>query len=467
MAALCLVGPACVPAVALCGFRAVTPFLAVALGGVMAAAAAMLMFVTAGPFLAWFAVVAGLANAAAATLLVSRRRSGWSPWPDAFGWEVVTGLTVGAGVVWPLMVLRAPVIGFDTEAIWLLHAAFIAGGHSSMVSGLTNPGYAFTNPGYPPLNPASVAVGYALGGAADQHLGVAIIASLTAGAVGLCGIGLSSVLPPSTGPLRRAFALLSLFVFVGAVFGVAGPYGVNGFADLSWSALAVAAVVFGIVAPKSPRNLHVACVCVAAAGLTKNEGLVTAVAIVGLVAARYDRGTDAHAWRTLRAAAVTGGSLVLPALWALSARAHGIKNVFFSHARTESASYRLGATLSGMWGQLHLVPVAVAVAILGWAALRAARRRLGLGAAASVWAVAWWGVSVVAATYVFGDLEIRYWLTSSIARTTVFVRALLLAEMVTWGLVLIVSPPASRRGWRSMDQCVEALPEAGSPEGSS
>ena len=49
----------------------------------------------------------------------------------------------------------------------------------------------------------------------------------------------------------------------------------------------MAAVIWGLVLPRRPQALGVAWICAAAASLTKNEGLTTALIIIVLIALRY------------------------------------------------------------------------------------------------------------------------------------------------------------------------------------
>ena len=166
-----LIVPGILPAVVIAGQRPVTPFLVPLATALMAGVAVLAMFVTAGSLMPWFAVVAVAVNLLALAALL---KGAWLRRADSserYPW--VTFLVVLVAVLWPLAVLRIPVIGHDAQAIWLLHAAMVFGGHNTLVADMTNPSYLFSNPDYPPLYPGLTALVYATQGRVDYHLGVA------------------------------------------------------------------------------------------------------------------------------------------------------------------------------------------------------------------------------------------------------------------------------------------------------
>ncbi|HMK64023.1 MAG TPA: hypothetical protein VK386_10415, partial [Acidimicrobiales bacterium] len=192
-------------------------------------------------------------------------------------WSVATLLlvTICAGV--PLLGLRADLIGYDAFSIWTLHAAFFYGGHHLLVSDLKDAAYAFSNPDYPPLIPATGALGYRMAGHVDYRVAVAITAALNAASMGLLGCGVANMWRRLESFEARLVAVVGGSVLCIAGFGIAGQYGVDGYADLLWSAAATTAVVYGLVSPRSTANLFTAVVTATAAALTKNEGLIASV----------------------------------------------------------------------------------------------------------------------------------------------------------------------------------------------
>jgi hypothetical protein len=227
-------------------------------------------------------------------------------------------------------------------------------------------------------------------------------------------------------------------------FGLAGPYAINGYADLLWSASAVAAVVYGLVLPSTSRHLAVAWICATVAALTKNEGLTMALVILFLSAVRFVPSTrrtgTQHGVRIVRAITMTwlqrvGLAVVMavPGLaWAAVVRAYGVQDSFFVSGFHLTSRGRLGPTVSAMWTQLHLLPFVALVALVGVLALRQRRRRAGLGHEAWLWACVCTSLVLTASTYVLGDLALSWWLTTSIDRTTLFATLLLYTDVAIW-----------------------------------
>ncbi len=450
---LAVVAVACgtLPALALGAAAVATPFLVPLTSAATGAVAATVTFTVGGSFGLDFVLVALVANLLAASRLVASRditRFRRGDWPG------VAVLVVAVG--WPLVVLSAPIIGYDTQAIWLPHAAMLYAGHSTLVSDLRNPALAFSNPDYPPLVPAAMAVGYVVRGHVDEHLAVVTVAVLNACAVAVIGAGLLQMVPDPARRPRRILALAVVAVFCAAVYGFSGDFALNGYADVLWSSAAAGAVLFGLVLPKGRPNAATAGLCLMVAAATKNEGTAVALVVAVVIGLRYvGSGRDpVRAVRTLVAAAVP---LVPAAAWALAIRAQHIKDAFFATHSSESLSTRAAAVAPAMWARLHVVPVAAAVAVVGWWALSADRRAARLGHPVLLWVAAVWGTCAIALTYIFGALEIHWWLSTSVKRTTIFTDVLVSADMAAWALLALcggagrpVDPPAgAARGARS------------------
>ncbi len=196
------------------------------------------------------------------------------------------------------------------------------------------------------------------------------------------------------------------------------------------------------------------------AAATKNEGTAVALVVAVVIGLRYvGSGRDpVRAVRTLVAAAVP---LVPAAAWALAIRAQHIKDAFFATHSPESLSTRAAAVAPAMWARLHVVPVAAAVAVVGWWALGADRRAARLGHPVLLWVAAVWGTCAIALTYIFGALEIHWWLSTSVKRTTIFTDVLVSADMAAWALLALcgggggagrpVDPPAGAARSASSD----------------
>jgi hypothetical protein len=433
------------PALAVAGWSAPAVFLAPLLAALQAGLAATATFALPGSFGAWTAVVVTVANLASALAL--RRR--WvlrREHPPAGGaWPAVEILVVGAAVLWPLLALSAPIIGYDAEAIWFLHAAMVFGGHGTLVQGLLDRQEVFSNPDYPPLVPGAVAVAYELRGGIDQYLATVTTAVLNATALGLVGTGLLRLVPAGTAPWRRLAVLAVVALYVGAATGFAGVYAVNGYADLLWAAAAAGAVTWGLVLPPRPGHAAVAACCLAVAAMTKNEGMVVGAGIACLMTIRFrDQWGGGRLGRWMSAAAVGFCGLVPGLAWAGTVRLRGLHDAFFASPQGEALSLRLGATLSGLWAHLHLVPVAAAIALGGVVSARRARER-PVGSSRYVWLAAAWAFAAFVCVYTAGSLEIHYWLFASAERTIIFVNICAFLDVAVWATLIVLERPESHR----------------------
>jgi len=469
LALVVLAAPGALPTVALAGLRPGTVFLVPLTGSVVAAVAATLEVVLPGSFLLWFLVVGLAATAVAAPWALKTvagtfgHRHTWEPGVvSSVLWALVTVLVMAAAVAWPLQVLRIPIIGYDGYAIWTSHAMLVYGGHQTLLTGLSDPFY-YQLTDYPPLVPAAGALSFVTSGGVDLRLAVDMTALLTAAALGALGCGLASVVSVGRGPVHRVTGIAAGAAVCLVGFGLGGSYAVSGYADLLWSAAAEAAVVFGLLAPRSPRNLGATAILVAVASLSKNEGFVTAIMVIIIVVLRYvplrpllarfpfaaadDPGLVLATLRrsTVRAwlrRAVLGAAMVAPgALWAATAKSEGLTDVLLGGTSTQTVGQRIGPTMSALAHNLHVLPVAAAVAVAGAVALRPQRARLGLGCGAWPWLVVSGSIAALIATYVLGAIEIHWWLSTSITRTTTFAQLALYTELASWMLVATTGMP--------------------------
>ena len=337
--------------------------------------------------------------------------------------------------------------------------------HHTYLAGLKNTVYQFSNPDYPPLVSASGAFGFAVHGGSDIHFAVSITATLNACALGIAACGIASVPPKDASSWTRVVAIGGGAAVCLIGFGVDEPFAVGGYADLLWAASALAATIYGLLLPRSSSHLAIGWICATVAALTKNEGLTVALAIMALVSVRYipassqrevmhigqpDGRSEVRAELTLvhrfelvvpRALAVwfvrAGLWLAMAApsfLWPLLMKYEGIGSDFFGSS-SESVSQRLHPTISALTNNLHILPVAAAVAIVGGLTMRRTRWHTGLGCPVWTWIVVAWSLLAVTATYLFGGLEIHWWLMTSASRTTVFAQIALYADMVVWMVI--------------------------------
>lgn len=468
-----LAGPAIVPTLALVGARPMTVFLVPLVGAVLAALAAVMEAALGGSLLFWFVVLAVVANAAAlvrawpqiTALLPTRfrrpdpggdHRRTWR-WPSV--WSCLIVVVIAAAVAWPLQALRSPIIGYDGYAIWTLHALFVYGGHHLLRGDLTNPAYAFSNPSYPPLVPAGGALGFYANGGPDLRLAAVITGVLNACSLATVGCALAA-LPGSASRVPGRLVALAAGGCVCLIgFGLAGVYGVGGYADLLWAAAALAAVVTGLFLPPSTVMMSGAWVCATVAALTKNEGFVVAVLIFVLLAARANANrlpksrAALTAWlRWFVRVGVIAGVMALPGVaWYAFVRGAGIGSDFVGRS-SQSLGVRFHATALAIWANMHVLPLAVVIAVAGSVALLSTRRRLRLGNDLWLWAVVAGSMVALVVTYVFGHFKIDWWLSDSANRTTVFADLALYCDMAVWLVVVACTSP-----WPSLRQRREAV----------
>jgi len=443
-------------ALAVAGASPVLVFLTPLIGAGLAAVAAVLELGVGGSLFAWYVVVAVIANVAVVALWLAHVRFPTPPDPP-WEWSILTLAVVLLALMIPLMALRAELIGGDANSIWLTHALMVSGGHHALVTGLKNPVYSFSNPDYPPLVPAAGALAFALFGRGDLHIAPGTTVLLNACALGAVGTGIAAL-----GGGRRQLTRLGGVAAAGVIclvgFAVAGQFGVDGYTDLLWAAAAVAAVIWGLVLPRSTQALVIAWICAGVATLTKNEGLTTGLALLVLIALRYrpltlswvrrlgrhsagKRFGGVAAWPVTREWAQRAAFVVLPALpglaWTGVIRRLGLSDRFFQSPSSETLVLRAHATLDGMAGQLAVAPVAAAVLVAGCCLLRRDRERAGFGNPAWLWLSCLASLLTIFATYVFGGFEIYGWLAYSVNRTTIFAQLLLYAELAIWLVIAL------------------------------
>lgn len=437
--------PAVIPVSVLAGVRAVSVFLLPLAGALLAAVAAGAELAVGGTLVAWFVGLAVAANATALAVAVHRRRGGRLAVGSPV-WTVASVAIVGAAVLWPLTGLRSGQVGYDARAIWVLHAVFIHGGHQTYLGSLRDRVYGFSNPDYPPLVSAAGALAFSVVGHVDDRLAAAVTGWLNAAALGALGCGVASVAGDVTRARDRVVAVGAGAALALAGFGIAGTHAVNGYADLLWAAAATAAVVHGLVLPRSADSLRIAWLCAVVAGLTKNEGMTTVVVIAVLIAFRTVRpGATSAGRRRLRRIAVVAAFAGPGLAWSVLVKAEGIGNTFFNGRGRGTVGFRLRAAVDGVAQHLHLAPWVAAVAVAGTLLMAARRRRLDLANPLWLWGVLVASLAMVVATYTFGRLQIQWWLRTSADRTTIFAQLMLCTELTVWALVALAAPRHAAR----------------------
>jgi hypothetical protein len=461
-----------VPAVALARRSPVVVFLAPLIGAGMAAVAAGIELGAGGSVAADYMAVVVTVNLVAIGWWLAALRTAQPPVIStraprvSWVWASLTLVIVLGCLAVPLMALRAPMIGWDANSIWLTHTFMVYGGHHELLTGLQNVAYRFSNPDYPPLVPAVGALAFKFFGVGNLHLAADMTVLLSACALGVVGTGIATAGNDGRRPTR-----IAAVVAAGAIcivgFAVSGISEVEGYTDLLWAAAAVGAVIWGLVLPRSPQALGVAWISAAVASLTKNEGLTTALIILVLIALRYRPlslpGPMVRSW------AERAGFVVLPALpglaWAGLIRHIGVHDAFFQSASTETPLSRASAIIAGVAPHLTVAPVALAVLLAGCWFLRGDRRRARLGNPAWLWITCLGSLAALFATYMIGGYEIHTWLATSVSRTTIFAQIVLYAEIAIW-MVIAADGALTRTDRQSSQRASSAgehVPEA--PEG--
>jgi hypothetical protein len=456
--------PVLLPTVLITGLRPSTFFLVPLAGSVLAAIATWFELALGGSLLFWYLILALVANVAAAfaahdigVRVLRRYRRG-----PAGVWPWLTLVVVLTAVGWPLQALRVPIYGGDALTQWTLHSLFIFQGHQMLHDAVLNHAFTPSNPDYPPLVPATGALAYVSEGGADIRLALIMTSVLNACGLGLIACGIVEAVGRNRRVVIRIAAVAVAAGVALAGFGFSGDsglYSVGGEADLPWAAAAVAAIVFGLILPRALQNLSVAWICVVMASLTKNEGLTTALMVILLISIRYvvvrpvppqhsskaagatvsmlrtrlHRALSVWIKRTVLAAAMAAPGLA----WLILIKAMGINDAFFTIRRTESVGQRISPTLAGIADNLHVLPVAAVLVILGSLALRPYRTELQLGNPGFLWLVVGGSLIALTVTYVFGGVEIHQWLFTSIDRTTAFANLALYVDMSIWLVVAV------------------------------
>jgi hypothetical protein len=422
------------------------------LSGLVCAGAAMIELLLEAPLLPCFFGVTAVTWAASLHVLWRRRRGslanadlgaaiGSGPAPaDVALCGVVAGLS--SPVLWGTFI--APVT-WDSRYIWWFHATWFSEGGRAARGAMANVFFAYSHSNYPPLASASVASLWSFAQRGDQQAAQALNAVQTWFTLTLLALLVARVV---RGGVRRTVAGVTGAALVVAAFGLGAGLGLRGYVDVLCAAAAATAAVAGLVLPPTAQSGRVAAVGLAAAGLTKLEGLAIAVGVLlPLIAARWWLGRRRHGLRPLTV--VTLGALTGLAWVALARHITPIGDSAISGdsltallGGERQQIDRLSPTLSALWRQLGLFDLVVVVVIVAGTVLLGRRRR-ALGLSSGLWLPsAAVGVLVVTTfIYVVGAPEIGWWLDTSAFRTTAIVHLLLLTEALLWATVALSCLP--------------------------
>jgi hypothetical protein len=480
------------PTVSLTGVRPVTVVLA-PLGGAVVAALAATFFVLAGwTFMAWFVVLAVLLAAVSAVRWAARpaarpwaiggagpRGADW--WRRQLVWSFGALGAVVAGAV-SLRALSAVTVGFDARAVWLLRGGWFLEPHRQAIANLTSADLPLVQTSYPPLVSATASVGRAVTGNDSLRLGVVVVAllntcALLAAVLAVCDAGrrlagrlAGGTASPDGGEVvdprdaqdgRRGTSIVALapglvgaaaaVLLVLVAFGITEPFMTNGYADPIWSLAGVGALVYGLQLPGRTVDRGAAALLVLVAGLSKNEGVAVAGALAVLIALRAvvgwwraRRREDDRTGRWWPPVVVLVAELAVIAFWPLVMRHIHARGVSSPSSPIHAWPHRTRATYDGLAPYLHVLVLAVPLAVVAGLVLRTTRRAGGLGIDGWAWTALAAGLVAIGGAFVTGNAAIVVWLEGTVHRVSEF------PALAAWWIVAVwavVGAAAAAEAW--------------------
>ena len=427
------------PAVALVGWRWLSLVLAPVGGAVLTGLAAALALALGGPLVGW----AWLLGTIGGGLSVA-----WWIWrPDGRPWRTpvphperdrARSLILVSGGILSLLAaalslrgLATPTVGFDTRALWALRAGWMLHDHHQMLLDFRVRELLIGQSGYPPLVSSESAFVWGMTGLHTVRVEVVIVAlvdvlCLLALSMGIMAAGRAAIDSQTTGARRRlpvAVAALvgPAIILVGA--GITEPFLTNGYADPMWSLCAAGAVLFGLALPSTCANFAAAALLLVGAGMSKQEGMFTALCLLGLILARQLGHLPAPPHRRRRVVilvAAAGAQVAAMAAWPLAIALTGSRQVSSPLSPTSTWHHRTHAVLTGFAPSLHVLVLALGLSLVGGLMLRGTRRDLQLGNDLWSWAGLLAGLGGVSAVLVTGSAAIVPWIEGSVHRVTQF-----------------------------------------------
>ena len=420
------------PVLATVGLRWCAVPLAPLAGTVVAGLAATASLSFGGSLLDWFLGLAAGAVVVVCAVFVVRPDLGIRAGPRRRGRDVpdlVAG-AVGFGLVvlacaWSLRGLRTPTVGFDARALWVMRPGWFLQSHRQLLIDMRVKGLVLNQSAYPPLLSAAVAVVWKVTGIHTARLGVTTVAVLDACVLAAAALAVLQVARTAASrvarrwiPLAVGVAAAVLLVVVAA--GVTEPFLTNGYADPLWSLAAVGAVAYGLQLRDEPSARSAAVILVLVAGMTKNEGFATSVALVVLIAARAvgRPGRPATPGRWVAPVVVAVGELVLLAWWPELMKVIHARGATTAFSLSQDIAHRSDAVAHGMSPYLHVLVVALAVSVAGAAALRQVRRDSEVGNDLWAWLALAFGLVALGGALVTGSGAIGPWILTTVHRIT-------------------------------------------------
>jgi hypothetical protein len=474
VALLVLSAAGVLPVLALVGVRWIAIPLTPLAGAIVSAVAATSYMAVGGAFMAWFVGEAVFLAGVVTVFWYARPdRRPWrldvrrrNPHGTAHRWFGVAGAVgIAAACAWCLRGLATPTVGFDARALWLMRPGWFLQNHHQLLANLRLPDLALIQTPYPPLVSAATAVGWSVTGNHTDRLGVVVIALLNTCALavgafalvelgrrfavrlsgsdgvasrGVIGGGVSSRgVAASTLPMVVGVVAAVLLVFV--AFGITEPFMTNGYADPIWSLAAVGAVVYGLQMEMGRVQQGAALLFVLVAGLSKDEGVATAVVLIGLIALRsllalLRQGRRRQWWQPV---ALGAAELAVVASWPLLMRIDHARGAKVAESPMRDWAGRVSGSYHGMTPYLHVLVLAIPVAVVGGLILSRVRRASGTGNDWWAWAGLASGILAVGGAFVTGTGAVGPWLVSTVHRVTEF------PAMMGWWIIAVWAVVAS------------------------
>jgi len=457
------------PVLALVGVQWIAVPLAPLAGAIVAAVAATSYVAVGGTFMAWFVGEAVVLAAIVTVFWYARPQR--RPWRravrrrdrhgTAHRWFGIGGaMAIAAACAWCLRGLATPTVGFDARAVWLMRPGWFLESHHQLLVNLRIPDLVLIQTPYPPLVSAATAVGWSVTGNHTDRLGVVIIALLNTCALAVAAFALvelgrrfavrlsgsdgagsdgsrSTSAAQSMLPMVVGVVAAVLVVFV--AFGITEPFMTNGYADPIWSLAAVGAVVYGLQMETGRAQQGTALILVLVAGLSKDEGVATAVLLIAIVALRsllalLRQGRQRQWWQPV---ALGAAELAVVASWPLLMRIDHARGATVESTPMSRWAGRVSGSYHGMTPYLAGLLLAIPLAVVGGLMLSRVRRASGAGNDWWAWAGLTSGVLAVAGAFVTGTGTLAPWLLSTVHRVTEF------PAMMGWWIIAVWAVVAS------------------------
>ncbi len=356
----------------------------------------------------------------AACSLFATAWSAWSVWrvaPSGQASSVLQADGALAGFISAVLGLvilcyrSAPPGAWDANVIWWFHASSFEAGGVVARSAMKNPLFLYSQPDYPPGDPAVIAGIWRLTGSRDLHYAQAATSILTALTVATLLVQLS----------RRWVRHLAVVLVAGlltvAALHLGNGFASHGYVDLLAASLLTAAFVTLYDDSQFHRSSPVGVLLLAAATLTKGEGLLFGAA--GLLAIAI-LGPPRRRVRFLLRSAV---GLVPGLLWAGFARmmnpnvGRSVEVVGFVRLALlrPRERHRFGYAFPKVLASISWYAIGAFVITLALLALTRRRPR-SLGLCLFLPALGVIMTLLVVCVYAVGPFEVSWWLATSLSR---------------------------------------------------